>query len=64
MPLWKTPSGAGLSNTSTKCSATTEEDQSLALLTGVFASKALGGIGYAEGVGMAAQVGTQALAVR
>ena len=34
-----------------------------ALLTGVFASKALGGIGYAEGVDMAGQVGTQALAV-
>ncbi len=34
-----------------------------ALLTGVFASKALGGIGYVEGVGMAAQVGKQALAV-
>jgi Amt family ammonium transporter len=34
-----------------------------ALLTGVFASQALGGVGYAEGVGMAAQVGAQALAV-
>jgi Amt family ammonium transporter len=34
-----------------------------AMLTGVFASKALGGIGYAEGVDMAAQVGKQALAV-
>jgi Amt family ammonium transporter len=34
-----------------------------ALLTGVFASQALGGIGYAEGLGMAAQVGRQALAV-
>ena len=34
-----------------------------ALLTGVFASKALGGIGFTEGVGMAGQVGTQALAV-
>jgi Amt family ammonium transporter len=34
-----------------------------ALLTGVFASASLGGIGYAPGVGMAAQVGTQALAV-
>src|SRR5205085_5717458 len=34
-----------------------------ALLTGVFASASLGGIGYAQGVSMAAQVGTQALAV-
>jgi Amt family ammonium transporter len=34
-----------------------------ALLTGVFASASLGGIGYAEGVGMAAQLGKQALAV-
>jgi len=34
-----------------------------ALLTGVFADAALGGIGYAEGVGMAQQVGRQALAV-
>ena len=34
-----------------------------ALLTGVFASASLGGIGYAEGVDMAAQVGRQALAV-
>jgi Amt family ammonium transporter len=34
-----------------------------ALLTGVFASKALGGIGYAEGVGMLAQLGKQGLAV-
>jgi len=34
-----------------------------ALLTGVFASASLGGIGYADGVGMAAQVGSQALAV-
>ena len=31
-----------------------------ALLTGVFASASLGGVGYAEGVGMAAQVGQQA----
>jgi Amt family ammonium transporter len=34
-----------------------------ALLTGVFASASLGGIGYAQGVSMAGQVGTQALAV-
>jgi Amt family ammonium transporter len=34
-----------------------------ALLTGVFADADLGGIGYAEGVGMAQQVGRQALAV-
>ena len=34
-----------------------------ALLTGVFASASYGGIGYAEGVTMAAQVGKQALAV-
>lgn len=34
-----------------------------ALLTGVFASASLGGIGYAEGMDMAAQVGRQALAV-
>ena len=34
-----------------------------ALLTGVFASAALGGAGYAEGVTMGAQVGKQALAV-
>ena len=34
-----------------------------ALLTGVFASAELGGIGYAEGVTMGAQVGKQALAV-
>ena len=34
-----------------------------ALLTGVFASAALGGIGLAEGVGIGAQVGKQALAV-
>jgi ammonium transporter, Amt family len=34
-----------------------------ALLTGVFASAALGGAGYAEGVTMGAQVGRQALAV-
>jgi Amt family ammonium transporter len=34
-----------------------------ALLTGVFAARSLGGIGYAEGMTMAAQVGTQALAV-
>ena len=34
-----------------------------ALLTGVFASASLGGIGYAEGFDMARQVGHQALAV-
>jgi ammonium transporter, Amt family len=34
-----------------------------ALLTGVFASSALGGVGLAEGVSMGAQVGKQALAV-
>ena len=34
-----------------------------ALLTGVFASASLGGIGYAEGVTMAGQVGKQALAI-
>ena len=34
-----------------------------ALLTGVFASASLGGIGYAEGFDMAKQVGHQALAV-
>ena len=34
-----------------------------ALLTGVFASASLGGIGLAEGVSMSAQVGHQALAV-
>jgi len=34
-----------------------------ALLTGVFASASLGGIGYAEGVGMAAQVGRQLAAI-
>jgi Amt family ammonium transporter len=34
-----------------------------ALLTGVFADAALGGIGFAEGVGMGAQVGKQLLAV-
>ncbi len=34
-----------------------------ALLTGVFASASLGGVGYVEGVGMAGQVGSQALAV-
>jgi Amt family ammonium transporter len=34
-----------------------------ALLTGVFASASLGGIGYADGVTMATQVGHQALAV-
>ena len=34
-----------------------------ALLTGVFASASLGGIGYAEGVTMASQLGRQALAV-
>jgi Amt family ammonium transporter len=34
-----------------------------ALLTGVFASASLGGIGLAEGMSMAAQVGHQALAV-
>ncbi|MFA6985299.1 MAG: ammonium transporter [Arenimonas sp.] len=34
-----------------------------ALLTGVFASTALGGVGYAEGMSMAAQVGRQSLAV-
>ena len=34
-----------------------------ALLTGVFASASLGGIGYAEGLTMATQVGRQALAV-
>jgi len=34
-----------------------------ALLTGVFASASLGGIGYAPGVSMAAQFGVQALAV-
>jgi Amt family ammonium transporter len=34
-----------------------------ALLTGVFAADWLGGIGYADGVGMAQQVGRQALAV-
>ena len=34
-----------------------------ALLTGVFASASLGGSGYAEGVGMAAQVGRQFAAI-
>ena len=34
-----------------------------ALLTGVFADVALGGIGFAEGVGMGAQVGKQLMAV-
>jgi Amt family ammonium transporter len=34
-----------------------------ALLTGVFADADLGGVGYAEGVGMAQQVGRQLLAV-
>jgi Amt family ammonium transporter len=34
-----------------------------ALLTGIFASASLGGIGYAEGVTMATQLGSQALAV-
>jgi Amt family ammonium transporter len=34
-----------------------------ALLTGVFANAAYGGVGYAEGVTMLAQVGKQALAV-
>ncbi|MEO7251557.1 MAG: ammonium transporter [Arenimonas sp.] len=34
-----------------------------ALLTGVFASASLGGIGYAPGIDMAAQLGHQALAV-
>jgi Amt family ammonium transporter len=34
-----------------------------ALLTGVFADAALGGIGFAEGIGMGAQVGKQLMAV-
>lgn len=34
-----------------------------ALLTGVFASASLGGIGYAQGVGMAGQVGCQLAAI-
>ena len=34
-----------------------------ALLTGVFADAALGGVGFAEGISMGAQVGKQAMAV-
>ena len=52
-----------MTTASTSSACTASAASSARSLTGVFASTALGGVGYAEGVSMAGQVITQVKAV-